>query len=157
LDKRAFEKEILEAASKAHPDYVQAHDERYHREGFASRIAYLEGHGLLEAKWLQGNPPIPIVFKITSRGLDFLADDGGLSAILNVVVVRFEAETIKTLLIGRIEAAPGEKSAKDELISQIKKLPAEGLKEVTKKAIESGLANAPQLLTLIHTWVAPYI
>jgi len=61
-------------------------------------LIYLDEHGLVETKQIQfmneAHPRVSVA-RITAKGLDFLQDDGGLGAILGVVIVRFEAETVR--------------------------------------------------------------
>jgi hypothetical protein len=57
--------------------------------------------------------------KITSRGIDFLADDGGLAAILGVVTVKLHEETLKALLEAGVDALPPPQTAKSTLKSHL--------------------------------------
>ncbi|RUT26844.1 hypothetical protein C0V97_03965 [Asaia sp. W19] len=116
-------------------------------------LIYLQGHGLCQAASGQSantasaanaTTPEPI-FKITAKGLDFLQDDGGLSAILNVVTVRFEADTLRALIAAKIDASsePEEKKAKAKsLLSAVKE---EGLKQLTSKVVGEGLSSLPHI------------
>jgi len=112
-------------------------------------ISYLIDHGLLQGEGRvnsTGDRSSRWKAAITARGLDFLADDGGLSAILGVVTVRFHDETLRALLIDRLEADPeADAGVKAKLYESIKGLPAEGLKVVMQKALETGLSNIPHL------------
>ncbi|ESX95877.1 hypothetical protein X755_20985 [Mesorhizobium sp. LNJC405B00] len=87
---------------------------------------------------------------MTAAGMDFLADDGGLSAILGVVTIRLHEDTIKALLIDRIEKSDAPASVRTKLVDQIKALPAEATKALTLDAIKAGLANMPEFLTWLH-------
>src|SRR5882672_5223716 len=73
------------------------------------RLVQMRPRGFLEDK-----KPVADVATITVKGLDFLQDDGGLGAILNVVTVRFEAETLRALIEAKVDASdepPEQKSA----------------------------------------------
>jgi hypothetical protein len=77
------------------------------RNRLFANLTYLQGHGLCEPLLSQG---VDGHFswggaKITPQGLDFLEDDGGLSAILRTVTVKLHAETLTELLSARIDAA----------------------------------------------------
>ena len=76
---------------------------------FAANIQYLAEHGLIGVVWFGADP---VEAKLTARGADFLADDGGLSAILNVVTVRLDADSLKALLIEQVEKSQEEPSAR---------------------------------------------
>lgn len=125
---------------------------------FAAEIVYLQSHGLIEAvtklvsSGPHGNPQLLVgSATIAARGMDFPQDDGGLSAILGVVIVRLHDDTIKTLLIDKVEASEGDPSAKGRLMDAIKSLPAEATKSVAMRLIERGLSAAPQKLAELQT------
>jgi hypothetical protein len=84
--------------------------------------------------------------KITSRGMDFLQEDGGLSAILNVVTVRFEPDTLKALLTSKINSADIEAEKKSELMKAVEELPADGLRHVMTRVLDKGMENIPHLI-----------
>ncbi|WP_148301429.1 hypothetical protein [Asaia prunellae] len=94
-----------------------------------------------------------VAFKITPKGLDFLQDDGGLSAILNVVTVRLEAETLRELVTARIDASSEPAAKKAEAKSLLRGLSEEALKAVVAKLVEMGIGTlhdpAQHLLSLI--------
>src|SRR5439155_16102539 len=103
---RDVQRKILEALRDAYP---QRKDTRTMEVGdpdlneLGANVAYLEEHGLVDAKW-SGSMAVANV-KITARGLDFLVDDGGLSAILGVVTIRLHEDTLKAILIDRVDAS----------------------------------------------------
>lgn len=114
---RALQHRFLLAMRQADPARITEPPEGVSMDDAAidANLLYLEEHGLCDAgrrpnltgyTWLGA--------KISARGLDFLADGGGLSAILATVTVRLHAETLRDLIAARIEAAPippAEKSA----------------------------------------------
>lgn len=117
-------------------------------------LTYLEGHGLIDTVRPNGIPDATIKkMRITVKGLDFLANDGGLSAILGVVTVKLHEDTLKQLLIDRIQASEDEESVKESAIKAIRKLPAEATKHVAMKAIDAGLANLPKLASTAMNWI----
>jgi len=77
------------------PDHIQ-HDP----ETITANMAYLDEHDLIEAGWFKSmsGPTQWTSAKLTCKGIDFLRDDGGLTAILGVVTVKFHEDTIKNLL-----------------------------------------------------------
>lgn len=92
--------------------------------------------------------------KITARGLDFLANDGGLGAILGVVTVKLHEDTIRSLLIGKVEASGADPTVKASLIAKIKELPAEGLSALVQKALDAGLESLPNLAGWLQSAIA---
>lgn len=123
---------------------------------FAANLHYLCEHGLADAKWSRtlNSPARPSGARITAAGMDFLADDGGLSAILGVVTIRLHEDTIKALLVERIEKSGAPASVRSKLVDQIKALPAEATKSLTLEAIKAGLTNVPEFITWLHAALA---
>jgi hypothetical protein len=117
---------------------------------------YLSEHRLVEAtvSKVMGSrvPMIPIV-RINAAGIDFLQDDGGLSAILGVVTVRFEAETIKQLIDARLEASGLPEKEKSAIRSKLRELGGDALKEVTKRLLGAALDHWPEAIQTVQTLI----
>lgn len=114
---------------------------------------YLHQQGLIEAEQVEylTEGKVVIGATINHRGLDFLQEDGGLSAILNVVTVRLEAETLKALIAAKIDASDLPKEEKSKLKAWLQDLKEDGLKEVTKRLLDAALDQGPALLQLAQT------
>jgi hypothetical protein len=144
---REIQRKILETLRAAYPRRVDTRSMAdIEAEEIAANISYLEEHGLVDAKW-DGNRTVGNV-KINSRGIDFLADDGGLAAILGVVTVKLHEETLKALLEAGVDALPQPETAKSTLKAQIRALPAEALKTITIELLKSSLGQ----LTNVQQW-----
>jgi len=107
-----------------------------------ANLRYLAEHGLIAVVWF-GAEPVEAI--LTARGADFLADDGGLSAILNVVTVRLDADSLKALLIEQVEKSEGEPSAKAKLIGQIKALSGKARETAVTETVKKGLPYVPDV------------
>lgn len=59
---------------------------------------YKEVHHLEEVGFIETGNPFNGCLRLTAQGRDFLEDDGGLSAILNTVTVKFDADNIRSLI-----------------------------------------------------------
>lgn len=158
---RAYQRELLELLAAAYPNYVDkrsmlapANAEETVR--YIANIAYLDQHGLVACPshaWGDGEAKSWGLPTITARGMDFLADDGGLSAILGVVTVKLHEDTLKELIgrtIAESNLAPPEKN---RLLDQVKLLPGEAIKHLTLKLVDAGLANWPAALQAIEHFV----
>ncbi|MBB4113476.1 hypothetical protein FHT80_002802 [Rhizobium sp. BK226] len=151
---RQFQNLVLRTLADAYPRSVPL--ARMFGEEGGNRLlvnaCYLHEHELLQAQFKEfldgvvhmGNA------KITARGLDFLQDDGGLSAVLGVVTIKIHEDTIKALLIEKVEQSKAEPGIKKRLVDQIRGLPAEAVKVLTVEAVKSGLAHTPDVVA----WVA---
>jgi len=92
--------------------------------------------------------------KLTAKGADFIADDGGLSAILGVVTVRFEAEQLRQILEVKIRLSDLDPERKQSMISALRELPAESIKHLTTKILDMGWDSLPTLMVLIQTFIS---
>lgn len=153
---RALHRDVLERAAEMYPFRCMYQSNQHSEVDFFGNLLYLEELRLIEAgiKMSTDNRFDFFGFKATAKGLDFLADDGGLSAILGVVTVKFHEDTIKQLLIERIEQSSEPVTAKSELIKQVKALPAEGLKTLTTTALRAALTGLPNAMHQLHMWLA---
>jgi hypothetical protein len=116
-----------------------------------ANLWYLKEQGLVEgslgmtitgAFYLDGT-------KITARGLDFLADDGGISAILGTVTVRLHADSIKDLLLARVESSSAPARKKSWLKRQLDTASNETIKKIVGTILDEGVKHAPDVLRLI--------
>lgn len=120
-----------------------------------ANAAYLIEHDLVAGELRMtssgGGDFMPTRLVLTAKGLDFLEDDGGLTAILGTLTVRLHADSIRDLLVARIEAAEMEDSVKSQLIAQVKSLPAKGLESMVAGLAKEGLARLPNAIQWLQT------
>lgn len=149
---RGLQHYILCELRDAYPnsvDYRKRYDygsEKYHN--FVANLVYLRSHGLISKESVLysktmdlGDAYQPAHASITHIGLDFLEDDGGLSAILNTVTVKFETEQLKQMIESKINESDLPNDKKSSAISVIKDLPAESIKHLTTRALDYSLDN----------------
>lgn len=123
-------------------------------EQFYGNLIYLRQHDLVSGE-IKDTPPsrnrIRIIetTSITATGLDFLEDDGGLSAILGKVVVKFDTNDLATIM-QVVERSKGTDEEKARFKTIIKSLPADGLKTVYTRLLNLGLDNLPVALRSIE-------
>lgn len=158
LDRDA-QKAILSALRDAYPGSVDGQRglAGLSIELTAPNLAYLEEHGLVSVRWSNpiNAPARPFASKITAQGIDFLADDGGLAAILGVLTVKIHEDSIKALLIERIDASQAEPTVKSKLKQQVAALPAEALKTITTEGLKAGLARMPDAIQWLEKLLGP--
>lgn len=153
-----LQRELLEMACEASPltcDVTEDLLNRYEAMEIAGTLLYLKRHGLIETGTQVGIDGFVSFgyFEATEKGLDFIDPAGGIGAILGVVTVRFHEDTIKQLVIDRIEQSSEAPTAKSVLIKQVKALPAEGLKTLTTTALRAALTDLPNAMHQLHTWL----
>ena len=150
---RELQMEILSKLADCYPQKVSLGAERAHKDPVTANAWYLEEHGLIEC--VKSNPiseaPVVIAAKITNRGLDFLADDGGLGAILGVVTIKIHDETLKALVAQKIEQSNLPPADKGLWLDALRKLPAEATKHLAVKLMDLGLSHAPDVIPWVGT------
>jgi len=122
------------------------------RDVFLTNLIYLSELGLID-HGLKFCPPLddddePEYLQvksstITARGLDFLEQDGGLSAVLGVVTVRLHDDTIKDLIAAKVMASDLEPDDKKKYLDQLKELPADATKHLVMKLVDLGVEKIP--------------
>lgn len=154
---RAFQRQLLTELRDIYPKPADV--QRSWPDQVDNRLlvnmSYLAEHGLIEIKtssYHSGEIALHHA-KINARGMDFIADDGGLSAILGVVTIKLHEDTIRDLLISKVQASDAETSVKDHLVAKLKALPADALASITEKALGAGLDRMPN----VATWLSPLL
>lgn len=154
---RELQGQLLQRLSEGYPEFVEARHLQPIAPGTALRvnIAYLDEHGLVEAKFVYSLDGMQLLSaKITANGLDFLANDGGLGAILGVVTVRLHEDTLKQLVEARIHASDLPEPDKRKFLDQLRELPAETTKHLWLKLVDAGLENWPRALPLLQNMLS---
>ena len=110
-----------------------------------NNIMYLEEHGLLRRLDFHGKP-VPFYdlsgadkdfYIATAKGIDFIQQDGGLSAILGVVTVKLHSDTIQALLAAKIDEAKISQEEKNRLKAALGKVGDAVLATLTEKTINA--------------------
>jgi hypothetical protein len=153
---RELQHEILQSLAESYPGQIK----QPHRtigsdpDKTVKNIYYLAEHGLIRAvfsKELSAKIQQPILVSITSAGLDFLADDGGLGAILGVVTVKLHEDTLRQIITAKVESSALPEAEKRPLLKAVRELPGEAIKHLSEKLLDLGLDNLPGATALIYT------
>ena len=139
---------MLNSLANIYPRYTTKIFDAEVSEADLTNLWYLKEQGLVEGD-LEMSITQDYIFggvKITAKGLDFLADDGGISAILGTVVVRLHTESIKELLLMRIEASDASTEKKSWLKQQIETASSETIKNIVGLILDQGVQQAPRIL-----------
>lgn len=110
-------------------------------------MIYLESHGLIHSGLCRVNEGFTLneadIF-LTKDGVDFLLNDGGLSAILNTVTVKFHDESLSKLS-AFIQNSSLSHQDKTGYVAKLKELPAETTKHIVLKLMEIGLEKGGKI------------
>lgn len=160
---RSLQHEILTLAADSYPSYITpGYDNDLNKHDpsvLAANLKYLEEHNLIRPKSVTVSLDNIYSFgaiEITNHGLDFLLGDEGLSAILNVVTVKFETETLKAIIANKINQSDLSQEQKQSMNLALEELPAESVKHLTTKLLDKGVDNLPGAMTLIGTWLGSF-
>ncbi len=128
---RSLQFKILESLREVYPNTSNFYENQNPEErnefedhkDFKPNVYYLINHNLIEE--CKGDLR---AVRITATGIDFLEDDGGISAILKTVTVKFDPDELCKLLLLKLDKLDIPTEKKNSLISTIKKAPADALK-----------------------------
>lgn len=144
--KRDIQKAILEDLCQVYPSAKRIEDiakSIAQSEGIVTtNIQYLMEHGLINM-WdgtLDTGPHSKSTGsfpKLNAKGIDFLADDGGLSAILGVITVKLHSDSIQALIAAKIDQAEISDSEKGGLKKELGKIKDTALSTLTTNAINA--------------------
>ncbi|QQX60921.1 hypothetical protein [Pseudomonas chlororaphis] len=159
---RALQKRILEAAAMAYP-FPAPHGLYFElgateaKEKLDANLCYLAEHGLIKkCIELTGDGfalPNSNGIQCTKTGMDFLENDGGLSAILGTVTIKIHEDTLRDLLERKILESDTEPAEKSRLVQGVKGLSGEAIKHLTLKLLDQGLEHLPGAVALIGTYL----
>ncbi|MEJ5176970.1 hypothetical protein [Erwinia sp. MYb416] len=106
-------------------------------------VNYLRDQGLLimDTRCSSANDIEGVVgyIKATTKGIDFIQDDGGLSAILNVQTIKFHRDAV-VVLEDLIAISGMNDTEKEKAKSKLSELTTESLKTVVQTVTAAGLA-----------------
>lgn len=122
-------------------------------ENLLAHLMYLEEHELLISGrqiGINGYVKVTAPPKLTGKGYDFLSKDGGLTAILKAVTVKFHQEAMQQL-VAMIQASNVPPQEKRKLIDQLKLLPADATKQLLTKLVDQGLDKIPDVVQWLYT------
>lgn len=155
---RAYQLRILNMLSESYPqsydirEYIRNVDE-IEEAIYKSNMVYLDEYGLVECGIQFGADGFVSYSpaRITHRGMDFIADDGGIGAILGVVTIKIHDETLKALIAQKIEQSNLPPADKHLWLDTLRKIPEETMKHLAVKLMDLGLAHAPDALQQVGT------
>ena len=112
-----------------------------------NNLYYLSGYNLVKQLQEKNNQ-----FMITSKGIDFITQDGGLSAILGIQTIKLHTDTIsdlKELIFLNIDKAQLTESEKNTIKEKLLEYGDDGAKHLLQKLLDTGIEKLPDLLKII--------
>ena len=149
---RGLQLEVLRFCRDAYPANVQLVDSPFweHPDIHANLIYLLELE-LISGTLVNGSVEIwnP---GITAAGLDFLEDDGGVSAMLRTITVKIDRDDLRSLIAARVEAEDLPPDEKSRLSHAMRSLPEQTLRELTARLVNEAVDHLPGALRLFQTY-----
>jgi len=146
---------ILQMAEAAHPQRVDLVTELgVECDAAIVEILYLRDHGLIDihvSGYMGSSEPSLTPAAITTAGLDYLADDGGLTAELGALTVKIHAETLQQMLELMVLRSDLDPPQKQKYVDQLRQLPAETTKHLAMKAVDAAIQQSGKLLPLLQS------
>lgn len=146
---RKLQKDILVALSKVYPDslLVSALPGFSHNREFMGNLFYLQEHGVIDGGDIRepGQCRSMVDAQITKAGLDFLADDGGLRAILGYHFVKLEASALLDSLLKLLQEVKIEDDKRLAAAALLNSMDNEALADFVLKLLGHG-DSVPQAL-----------
>ncbi|WP_286180183.1 MULTISPECIES: hypothetical protein [unclassified Enterobacter] len=146
---RELQRELLKCLYDATPYRMPTERENHFCTAFGGQaelvanLLYLRDHGLINVvikQVLSGSYIVEFEsLKINSKGIDFVRDDGGLSAILNVTTIKFHREAV-VVIEDLIALSNMSAEEKEKAKSKLGELSFEALKAVVQTATTVGLS-----------------
>lgn len=157
---RSIQRETLQLLYAAYPNEltsVQMDEiERLYpdADSLIANMLYLQQHQLIISGLKESTEGYVLVNRptITHKGIDFIRDDGGLGAILNVQTIKLHDSTIIALEdIIRIANLPDDK--KSGLIAKLRELPADAIKHLTLQLLTPAVLNPQAVIQSIEKFL----
>jgi hypothetical protein len=150
---RSLQKEMLEHLRDCYPDHssevMQLGDPKY----CAGNLYYLQDLGLVKlmaTEYVDGSRAI-FNATITAKGIDFIEDDGGVSAILGTVTVKLHEDTLRQLIEAKLKDSDLPEEQKSSILKALREAPGETTKQLITKLVDLGMENAPKAIPLLQT------
>ncbi len=150
---RELQREMLEHLRDCYPNESDAVMSLGDPKYCAGNLYYLRELGLVTlaaSDFLDGSKKIHHA-TITAKGIDFLEDDGGVSAILGTVTIKLHEETLRQLIEAKLQAANIPDEQKSGILKALREAPGETTKLLITKLVDLGMENAPKAVPLIQT------
>ncbi|MFS7191045.1 hypothetical protein AB6864_00905 [Serratia proteamaculans] len=147
---RTIQRELLQYLCDVYPGTADSNFMGVFADKFGSRdiltanLMYLEGHGLVDIKMSKElGHRIPRIIdsftKITNKGIDFIRNDGGLGAILNVQTIKFHRDAV-VVLEDLITISNMSDEQKDKAKSTLGAMSTEALKTVVQTVTAASIS-----------------
>ena len=149
----AFQRKVLEILrplfplpidNEGIPKELTADEHKWH-----ANIHYLYQHGLISmvpaGEWgVQFDEIFDLT--ITAKGIDYIAEDGGLTNYYGSINIRLDDGLIKNLIKENIEKSSVDPKQKSKMNALLKTVSSSALSEIVKQSISAAFSNGPDII-----------
>lgn len=125
-----------------------------HDDILLANIYYLSERGLITIDTPSNDDPYNLFEHIcaTADGIDFMMEDGGLKAILDIRTIKIHSDTIKQLeeIISMLNIPEAEKKG---LLAKLRELPSSTITHLTNELTLKAVLALPGTLPIIQTYL----
>lgn len=141
---RVVQREMLERLREVYPGFFVPINDLFKDLNARNNLIYLQEHGLVNASVSRtiGGDTNVVSAKITAAGLDFLQEDGGLTAMFNTVTIKFDNDQLRQIIEKRVTNSSLPDDEKAGIIEKLKGFSGEAMKTAITKLIELGVEKA---------------
>lgn len=152
---RKLQHNVLEALAEVYPDSLLVSSLPGFSNGrkFMGTLFYLQEHGLIVGGDIRepGQCRSMVDTQITKTGLDFLADDGGLQAMLGRFNVKFYSNELVDIIADSLKKSTIESSRRKGVVASLDSLEPDAMQKLTEELIaESVIEDHERLLSLLN-------
>jgi hypothetical protein len=148
---RKLQREVLLALQDEYPDslLVSVLPGYTNDRNFMGNLFYLQEHGLIEGGDIRepGQCRSMVDVQITKSGLDFLANDGGISAILGSFMLRIPCNEIVEAVEMSFREEEIDEDVRANILDSISKLDSEAMKELVTLMLENSARDKIDFLS----------
>ncbi len=148
---RDLQREALLSCREAYPRSVEYTHEEHHRDGLQANLIYLHEHGLITGTLVNGDTEV-VNPRITATGLDFLEDDGGVSAMLQTITVKIDQDDLRSLIAARVDRSDLPLEEKAPLSHAMRSLPAQALRDLTTRLVNDAVDHWPGAVRVFQSY-----
>jgi len=153
MSDRELQGKILQYLNERYPEEVRTDKITGNgQDNFNRCMHYLYEHELINGQISQEFREVDnfLTARITAQGIDFLADDGGLGAILGVVTIKIHSDSIQQIINAKIEASNIPTESKSKLKEAIKNAPSTIVAEALKRLTGMAFDHCPAALDFLQ-------
>lgn len=152
---------LLNAAEQVFPETLQFKDiikaafgeqnevDEEKEKAFKYNIGYLAESNFITKGGALGRRGMPVYIKITPSGIDYLTSDGGLSAYLKTITVKFDLDNLRKIVAEGILSSGLPQEKETLLRKALKTAPEAVIKTITTTLIQKALKDPVESVKIL--------